>query len=64
MKLGTPMFMEHDEAEKIAKRTFKPAPSSGLGIILSRNTRIDSAARCCLPDLQFAALFRRLNFDT
>jgi ribulose-5-phosphate 4-epimerase/fuculose-1-phosphate aldolase len=25
MKLGTPMFMERDEAEKIAKRTFKPA---------------------------------------
>jgi 3-hydroxy-2-methylpyridine-4,5-dicarboxylate 4-decarboxylase len=24
LKLGTPMFMEHDEAEKIAKRTFKP----------------------------------------
>jgi ribulose-5-phosphate 4-epimerase/fuculose-1-phosphate aldolase len=24
MKLGTPMFMERDEAEKIAKRTFKP----------------------------------------
>jgi ribulose-5-phosphate 4-epimerase/fuculose-1-phosphate aldolase len=23
-KLGTPMFMERDEAEKIAKRTFKP----------------------------------------
>jgi ribulose-5-phosphate 4-epimerase/fuculose-1-phosphate aldolase len=25
MRLGTPMFMERDEAEKIAKRTFKPA---------------------------------------
>jgi len=25
MKLGTPMFMERDEAERIAKRTFKPA---------------------------------------
>jgi 3-hydroxy-2-methylpyridine-4,5-dicarboxylate 4-decarboxylase len=25
VKLGTPMFMERDEAEKIAKRTFKPA---------------------------------------
>lgn len=25
MKLGTPMFMNRDEAEKIAKRTFKPA---------------------------------------
>ena len=24
VKLGTPMFMERDEAEKIAKRTFKP----------------------------------------
>jgi len=24
MRLGTPMFMERDEAEKIAKRTFKP----------------------------------------
>ena len=24
MKLGTPLFMERDEAEKIAKRTFKP----------------------------------------
>ena len=24
IKLGTPMFMERDEAEKIAKRTFKP----------------------------------------
>ena len=24
-KLGTPMFMEREEAEKIAKRTFKPA---------------------------------------
>jgi hypothetical protein len=23
MRLGTPMFMEHDEAERIAKRTFK-----------------------------------------
>jgi ribulose-5-phosphate 4-epimerase/fuculose-1-phosphate aldolase len=25
MRLGTPMFIERDEAEKIAKRTFKPA---------------------------------------
>jgi len=25
MRLGTPMFMERDEAEKIANRTFKPA---------------------------------------
>jgi ribulose-5-phosphate 4-epimerase/fuculose-1-phosphate aldolase len=25
MRLGTPMFMARDEAEKIAKRTFKPA---------------------------------------
>lgn len=25
MKLGTPMFLERDEAERIAKRTFKPA---------------------------------------
>ncbi|HEY7553874.1 MAG TPA: class II aldolase/adducin family protein [Candidatus Binatia bacterium] len=25
MKLGTPMFVERDEAERIAKRTFKPA---------------------------------------
>jgi ribulose-5-phosphate 4-epimerase/fuculose-1-phosphate aldolase len=25
MRLGTPMFMERDEAEQIAKRTFKPA---------------------------------------
>jgi ribulose-5-phosphate 4-epimerase/fuculose-1-phosphate aldolase len=25
MRLGAPMFMERDEAEKIAKRTFKPA---------------------------------------
>jgi ribulose-5-phosphate 4-epimerase/fuculose-1-phosphate aldolase len=25
MRLGTPLFMERDEAEKIAKRTFKPA---------------------------------------
>jgi len=25
LRLGTPMFMERDEAEKIAKRTFKPA---------------------------------------
>ena len=25
MKLGTPMFMDREEAEKIAKRTFKPA---------------------------------------
>jgi ribulose-5-phosphate 4-epimerase/fuculose-1-phosphate aldolase len=25
MRLGTPMFMEREEAEKIAKRTFKPA---------------------------------------
>ena len=25
MKLGTPMFIERNEAEKIAKRTFKPA---------------------------------------
>ena len=25
MRIGTPMFMERDEAEKIAKRTFKPA---------------------------------------
>ena len=25
MRLGTPMFMERDEAERIAKRTFKPA---------------------------------------
>jgi hypothetical protein len=24
MRLGTPMFMQRDEAEKIAKRTFKP----------------------------------------
>jgi hypothetical protein len=24
MRLGTPLFMERDEAEKIAKRTFKP----------------------------------------
>jgi len=24
MRLGAPMFMERDEAEKIAKRTFKP----------------------------------------
>ena len=24
MRLGTPMFMERDEAERIAKRTFKP----------------------------------------
>lgn len=23
-KLGTPMFIERDDAEKIAKRTFKP----------------------------------------
>jgi hypothetical protein len=25
MRLGTPLFMERDEAEKIAQRTFKPA---------------------------------------
>ena len=25
MRLGTPMFMDREEAEKIAKRTFKPA---------------------------------------
>src|SRR4249920_2574201 len=25
MRLGTPLFMERDEAEKIAKRTFKPS---------------------------------------
>jgi hypothetical protein len=25
MRLGTPMFIERDEAEKIAKRTFKPS---------------------------------------
>jgi ribulose-5-phosphate 4-epimerase/fuculose-1-phosphate aldolase len=25
MRLGTPLFMEREEAEKIAKRTFKPA---------------------------------------
>ena len=25
LKLGTPMFIEHDDAERIAKRTFKPA---------------------------------------
>jgi hypothetical protein len=25
MRLGSPMYMERDEAEKIAKRTFKPA---------------------------------------
>ena len=25
LRLGTPMFIEHDDAERIAKRTFKPA---------------------------------------
>ena len=25
MRLGTPLFTEHDEAEKIAKRSFKPS---------------------------------------
>jgi hypothetical protein len=24
MRLGTPMFLERDEAERIAERTFKP----------------------------------------
>ncbi|MPZ78740.1 MAG: hypothetical protein GEU77_19745 [Deltaproteobacteria bacterium] len=41
MKLGTPMFMERDEAEKIAKRLSSLPPSNALGTILRQNTPID-----------------------
>ena len=40
MRLGTPLFMERDEAEKIAKRTFKPSSSNGPGTILRQMRRL------------------------
>ena len=37
MRLGMPMFMEHDEAEKIAKRTFKRTSVERAGTISWRS---------------------------
>jgi hypothetical protein len=57
MKLGTRDVHGARRSEKIAKRTFIPPPSPGPGITSSRNMPIDFAARCHLPDLQFAEFF-------
>ena len=41
MRLGTPLFMERDEAEKIAKRTFKPSSvRTGLGPFCGQMRRL------------------------
>jgi hypothetical protein len=44
MRLGTPLFMERDEAEKIANRTFKPSSVEQAGIILQPNAPIEPFA--------------------
>ena len=41
MRLGAPMFMERDEAEKIAKRTFKPTSVERAWDHLSRRSPVD-----------------------
>jgi ribulose-5-phosphate 4-epimerase/fuculose-1-phosphate aldolase len=44
MRLGTPLFVERNEAEKIAKRTFTPSSSNGLGTTLPPNAPIETLA--------------------